>query len=540
MDLSCYIKCMKKWLIVIILAAAQFVMVLDSTVMNVSISTVAADLNTSITGMQAAITFYTLTMAALMLTGAKLGDIWGRLPAFRIGAVIYGVGSLITGLAGSLGVLMFGWSIVEGLGAVLVIPAIASLAATNYKGKDRLVAFSAIGVASGLAAAAGPLIGGYMTEYLSWRYVFFAETVVMALVLLASGRIKDTKVTNKPKLDVKGAVLSATGMGLLVFGILQSKTWGWITPLAKPEIAGYEVAPLGISLVAYLIAAGAMLLYYFFKVEADIQQKGGTPLLKVSLLKIPLLKSGLRVLSSQYFITAAVFFTIPVYLQTILGYDALETGKKIIPLSVGLIICSVAGSKMVANYSPRKIVRLGQLFLVAGSLVLVATVAPTLNGFWFTLGMFTLGAGLGLLASQIGNINMSAVGKEDTAEAGGLQGTFQNLGSSIGTALVGSIFIGSLLTGFTTSINQSQLSPAVKSQIAAATETGIGIVSPEQAEQLALDNGATPAEASEISQLYEDSQVQGLKHALFFISVIGLLSVFLSKDLPKRDPDTVD
>ena len=150
---------MKKWFIIAILGAAQFVMVLDSTVMNVSISNVAHDLGTSITGMQAAITFYTLTMAALMLTGAKLGDLWGRLPAFRIGAVVYGIGSLITGLAGSIGVLMFGWSLVEGLGAVLEIPAIAALAATNYKGRDRLVAFSIIGVASGLVVE-WTIIGG--------------------------------------------------------------------------------------------------------------------------------------------------------------------------------------------------------------------------------------------------------------------------------------------------------------------------------------------------------------------------------------------
>ena len=526
----------KKWTIISILAAAQFVMVLDSTVMNVSISTVAHDIGTSITGMQAAITFYTLTMAALMLTGAKLGDIWGRLPAFRIGAVVYGIGSLITGLAGSIGVLMFGWSIVEGLGAVLVIPAIAALAATNYKGKDRLVAFSIIGVASGLAAAAGPLIGGYVTTYLSWRYVFYAETVVMALVLLVSGQIKDQKLAFKPKLDVKGAIVSAAGMGILVFGILQSKTWGWVSPLAKPVIAGKEIAPLGISIVSYLILIGALLIIYFFRIEKALEKQGKTPLLKVSLLHIPTLKSGLRVLSSQYFITAAIFFIIPVYLQTILGFDALKTGKKIIPLSIGLILFSVIGSKMVANYSPRKIVRIGQLLLVAGSLILVAAVAPTLNGFWFTAGMFLVGSGLGMLASQIGNINMSAVDKKDTAEAGGLQGTFQNLGSSVGTALVGSVFIASLLGGFTAAINQSQLSDTIKHQISEVTQNGIGIVPASQTEQLALSKGATPAEAAEISQHYETSQVQGLKDALFFISAVGLLSLFLSKDLPKRDP----
>jgi len=529
---------MKKWFVIILLASAQFVMVLDSTVMNVSMSTVAKDLGTTITGMQAAITFYTLTMAALMLTGAKLGDIWGRLPAFRIGAVIYGIGSLITGLSVSLGMLLFGWSLVEGLGAVLVIPAIASLAATNYKGKDRMVAFSAIGVATGLAAAAGPLIGGFVTTYLSWRYVFFAETLVMLFVLLVSGKIKDTKVLKKPKLDIKGAVLSAAGMGILVLGVLQSKTWGWITPMKKPVINGHEIAPLGVSLVAYLILIGAVLLWYFFKVESKLEAQKKTPLLKVSLLKIPVLKSGLRVLAAQYFVIASIFFIIPVYLQTILGYDALKTGLKILPLSVGLVIFSVIGSKMVTNYSPRKIVRGGQLLLVAGCLVLVGTVSPSLNGILFSIGMIVTGAGLGLLASQIGNINMSAVGKEDTAEAGGLQGTFQNLGSSVGTALVGSVFIAVLLSGFTTSVNQSQLSQSTKNQVNAATQNGIGIVSQQQAEQAVLAKGGDQATATELSQQYQTAQIQGLKEALFFVSAVGLLSILLSKDLPVDDPRT--
>jgi MFS family permease len=180
---------MKRWFVLIILGVSQFVMVLDSTVMNVSISTVAEDLGTDIGGMQAAITFYALTMAAFMLTGGKLGDKWGRSTAFRIGSIVYGLGSLTTALAPNLGVLLLGWSLIEGLGAVLVIPAIAALAAVNYTGRDRVIAFSALGAITGFAAAAGPLIGGLMTTYASWRWVFVGEVIVMVLVLIVSGRI---------------------------------------------------------------------------------------------------------------------------------------------------------------------------------------------------------------------------------------------------------------------------------------------------------------------------------------------------------------
>ena len=205
---------MKKWQVIIILAISQFVMILDSTVMNVSISTVAHDLGTTISGMQAAITVYALTMAAFMLTGGKLGDKWGRRKAFVVGSIIYGLGSLITALSPSLPVLFVGWSIIEGLGAVLVIPAIAALTAINYKDKDRVVAFSILGATTGIAAAAGPLIGGFMTTYLSWRFVFMAETLIMIVAILVSKRITDTKVSGKTHIDIKSVILSAGGMAV--------------------------------------------------------------------------------------------------------------------------------------------------------------------------------------------------------------------------------------------------------------------------------------------------------------------------------------
>lgn len=507
-------------------------MILDSTVMNVSISTVAADLGTSISGMQAAITLYALTMAAFMLTGGKLGDIWGRHKAFRIGSVIYGIGSLLTALSPSLPVLLFGWSLVEGLGAVLVIPAIAALAAVNYKGKDRVVAFSILGAVTGLAAAAGPLIGGFMTTYLSWRYVFAAETIVMIGVLLMAGKIKDIKATKKIKLDIPSVILSASGLGMLVFGVLQSKTWGWFNPIAVPSIGSVEIAPFGISLVVYLILIGSLILSLFYKRQKVLEEKG-TQLLKVSLLRVGVLRGGLNVLLSQYFTIAALFFVIPVYLQTMLGYDALQTGLKLVPLSIGLMIFSAVGSKLTKTRPARQIVRGGQLAMVIGSVFMFLAIQPELSGVIFWLGMFIVGAGFGLLASQLGNLNMSAVDKSDTAEVGGLQGTFQNLGTSLGTALVGSVFMLTLMSGFVSAVNSSPTLPnTAKEQIAANSATGVAIVSPNQAEQIVIEKGGTPAEASTVKDLYQDSQLQSLRNGLFIVVLVGMLSMLLSRNLP--------
>jgi MFS family permease len=528
---------MKKWTVIAILAVSQFVMILDSTVMNVSITTVAKDLGTTISGMQAAITFYALTMAALMLTGGKLGEIWGRHRAFRIGSVVYGVGSLITALSPSLAVLLFGWSLVEGLGAILVIPAIAALAAVNYSGRSRVVAFSILGAATGLAAAVGPIIGGAVTTYLSWRYVFAAETVVMVGVLMTAGKIRDESSASKTSLDIFSSVLSAVGMALLVFGALQSKTWGWIHPLAKPVIDGHEIAPLGISLVIYLLLAGILVLWWFLERQEMLESAGRNPLLKVSMLKIPVLRSGLSVFMSQYFTIAALFFVIPVYLQVILGYDPIKTGVKLLPLSFGLLIFSAAGSKMSTVRSARNIARWGQLAMSLGILLVLGSINVNLNRWLFWVGMFIVGAGFGLLASQLGNINMSAVDKDDTAQAGGLQGTFQNLGSSFGTAIAGSVFILTLTSGFTSAVNSNtDLSQSAKTQITAKSQTGVQIVSQSQAENYVVDQGGSQQNAQTVSDLYQQSQLEALREAMFVVFAVSILSIVFSKNLPSRIP----
>lgn len=524
-----------KWTVIAILAISQFVMVLDSTVMNVSISTVAADLGTTISGMQAAITFYALTMAALMLTGGKLGDIWGRKKAFVIGSVIYGIGSLLTALSPNLGSLLFGWSLVEGLGAILVIPAIAALAAVNYKGKDRVVAFSILGAITGLAAALGPIIGGYVTTYLSWRYVFAAETVVMIGVLLVSSKIVDEKLTKKTTLDLPSVFLSAAGMGMLVLGVLQSKTWGWVIPKAIPEINGQPIAPLDISIVSYLILAGIVVLGVFVSRQRKLIAKGKDALLKVSMLSIKALRSGLNVFFAQYFIIASLFFVVPVYLQTLLGYDALQTGIKLLPLSVGLVIFSVIGSRQSAKRSARQITRVGQVFMALGSLAIISSIEPELRSLMFRIGMFIIGAGFGLLASQLGNVNMSAVAKDDTAEVGGLQGTFQNLGTSFGTALVGSIFMMALATNFNHAVQANPTVPQeVKLQIEQSTATGVGIVSGAQATQILESQGVNEATTTEVVADYQDAQVKALKEGMFFVFAMAVIALMLSKNLPAK------
>jgi EmrB/QacA subfamily drug resistance transporter len=520
----------------VILASAQFVMVLDSSVMNVSISQIVADLDTTIQGVQLAITAYTLVMAAFMLVGAKLGDIWGRDRVFAIGLGIYGLGSFTTAISPNLGVLLFGWSLVEGLGAALVIPAIAALIAANYDGKERALAYGIIGGVAGAAIATGPLIGGWVTTEFSWRYVFAAETVIVAGILLVRRRMKSApKVEHPPRLDIVGVVLSATGLGLAVFGILKSSEWGLIEPRGALTIGGQEITPFGFSAVPFLIVAGVVLLGAFAQWEERRERQGRDTLLDRSLLRIRQLYAGLTTLMMQQLILLGTFFVLPVYLQVVLGLDAFETGKRLFPLSVTLFIAALAGPRLASRLSPKRVAQIGLAALAAGALLLLGTIDVELRDAGFAIALAIFGAGAGLLLSQLGNVIISAVDPSKTNEAGGLQGTAQNLGASLGTALIGSVLIAALTTGFISRVEQNPaISPAAQARISQVAEKGIPVVTVEEVEQAAVQSGVPRAEAEAIAGDYGDAQLQALKRSIGAVAIFAVLSFWFTRGLPAR------
>ena len=516
-------------------------MVLDSSVMNVSISQIVADLDTTVTGVQLAITAYTLVMAAFMLVGAKLGDIWGRDRAFALGLAVYGLGSLTTALSPNLYVLLFGWSLVEGLGAVLVIPAIAALTAANYEGKQRALAYGVIGGVAGAAIAVGPVIGGWVTTDFSWRLVFVGEVVIVLVILFVRKQIQPSpRPERPPKLDVVGAALSAGGLGLIVFGILQSSSWGWLQPVDAPTIGGKEITPLGFSLVPFLIVGGALLLWFFGFWEERRERLGLDTLLERALLRIRSLRAGLATLMSQQLVLMGTFFVLPVYLQVVLGLDALETGIRLLPMSITMLIAALAGPKLSARLAPRLVVQIGLAAMVVAALVLVGTIDVELNETGFKLSLALFGLGAGLLMSQLGNVIMSSAPPEKTNEAGGLQGTAQNLGASLGTALIGSVLLAGLLTGFTNRLAENPaVSAPVRMQIEAATQQGIDIVTTEQAHAALISGGLTPAEADTVTADYADAQLDGLKRAMLAVALLALLSFVFTRRLPGK-PSAAD
>ncbi len=522
------------WGVIGMLAAAQFIMVLDTTVMNVSISQVAADLNTTVVGLQTAITMYTLVMAAFMLIGGKFGDRWGAKRTFWIGLIVYGIGSFGTGLSQNLTQLLVFWSLIEGLGAILVIPSIAALTAKTYEGKQRALCYGILGGVAGASMAAGPLIGGWVTAYFSWRYVFIGETVVVLFVMLFLKLIPAT-VGRKTKLDTIGAALSAAGLGAIVFGVLQSSQWGWLTP--KPA-APFTL--LGLSPTFWLITLGGVLLTLFARREAAVKSRGDEPLLDMALLGIPRMKAGLIVQACQAFIIQATFFVLPLYLQIVLGFDALQTGKTILPLSVALFVFALGGASMTSRFGAKLIVQRGLAALLVGEVVLLYFLGPDLATVGFALGMALIGAGLGLMASQVGNVIMSSVDSSRGSEAGGLQGTSLNLGASLGVALVGSIVIAMLATNFTTMVSDNpNLPDSVKQQVSVAAEKSANFASASEVESAAVEAGLTADQTAELVNDYTDAQLAALRAGLAFLALFALLALAWVRRLPDREQQVV-
>jgi EmrB/QacA subfamily drug resistance transporter len=522
------------WLPIGIFASAQFVMVLDSSVMNVSISQIVADLDTTIAGVQLAITAYTLVMASLMLAGAKLGDILGRDRTFALGLAIYGVGSLTTALSPNLTVLLVGWSLVEGIGAALVIPAIVSLIAHTYEGRERALAFGIVGGVAGAAIAAGPLIGGWVTTELSWRYVFAGETVVVAAILvIRRGLSRTPAVDRRPKLDFVGVVLSAVGLGLAVFGILKSSEWGWVEPRGALTVGGTEITPLGFSAVPFFVLAGLGCLAAFATWEERLERKGRDTLLDRSLLRIEHLRAGLSTLLMQQLILLGTFFVLPVYLQVVLGLDAFETGKRLFPMSVTMFVAALAGPRLAAGFAPRRVAQAGLVALAAAAILLLATIDVELHGTAFAIALAIFGVGAGLLLSQLGNVIMSSVDQAKSNEAGGLQGTAQNLGASLGTALIGSVLIAALSSSFIDRLEQNPAVPGpVRERVAEIAQAGIPVVPVADVEQAAVDGGLSPSEARALADDYGDAQLDGLKRAIGAVGLFAVLSLWFTRRLP--------
>jgi predicted MFS family arabinose efflux permease len=383
------------------------------------------------------------------------------------------------------------------------------------------------------------LIGGYVTTEFSWRYVFAGEVVIVIAVLLFRRRMKPAPpAARKPKLDVVGAALSALGFGLAVFGILMSSTWGWVQPKDSPTIGGHELTPFGFSLVPFLIFGGFVFLTLFKSWEERRERQGKDVLLQRSLLRIPTLNAGLETLGMMQLVLLGTFFVLPVFLQVVLGLNAFDTGKRLFPMSISMLIAALAGPRLAGRLSPKRVCQAGLGAMTLAALVLMGTIDVELHGTTFALSLILFGIGAGLLMSQVGNVIMSSAPPESANEAGGLQGTAQNLGASLGTALIGAILLTSLTSSFVSRVSENPALPQdVRTSITAKAEKGIDIVPVDQVQQAAVDAGLPPSQAEALATDYGNAQLDGLKRALLGVALLAAAGLYFTRRLPSKPLD---
>ncbi|MFF4321335.1 MFS transporter [Streptomyces sp. NPDC001568] len=525
----------KARLVLLTLASGQFLMALDSSVMNVSIATVAEDVGTTVSGIQGAITAYTLVMAMFMIPGGKVGALIGRKRSFMIGCCIYGLGSFITALAPNLPVLLLGWSFLEGIGAALILPAIVALVAGNFSVERRPAAYGLVVAAGAIAIAVGPLIGGIATTYFSWRWVFAGEVLVVLAILVLARRIADAPPAERTSVDYAGAVLSAAGLGVFVYGVLRSDEWGWFQP--KPDAPSW----IGVSLTVWLMLAGLMLLWLFLRWEARVVQRGGDPLIDPGMLQNKQLTGGLTMFFFQYLVQMGVFFIIPLYLSVALGLSALETGARLLPLSVSLLAAATLIPRYLPDISPRRVVRFGILALLAGVVVLMAALDADAGAAIVTAPLLLIGLGMGALASQLGSVTVSAVPQSQSAEVGGVQNAVTNLGASLGTALAGSIMIAALATSFLAGIEQNPAVPdSVTSQATVNLQSGAPFLSDAQLETALAEAGVSAEVSRAALDANAAARLDGLRAALAILALAAILALFFTQRIPAAQPRSSD
>jgi MFS family permease len=432
------------------LALCQFIASYAGTNMNVAISDIAKDLGSTVIGVQTAITLFTLTMAALMIPGSKLTDLWGRKFCFVLGLIIYGTGAVIAAAAPGLGVLIVGYSLFEGVGSALMIPPIYIIITVAFTDlPSRAKYFGVISAAAGVGAAVGPLLGGLITSAISWRASFVVQAVVVASIVVMAQRVEVPARTDRPVgFDLVGTVLSAVGLVLVVIGVLISRTYGWFAARQDVKIGNTVVISQGgVSPVWIFILAGGAVLAGFFWHVRRWERSGRQPLLSSRLFRNRTSNLGLVTQNIQWLIMQGSFFVISVFLQEVRGFSAIQTGLLLTAATVGILLSSMLSGRLAQRWPQRTLIWAGFVVTIAGMVELLAFARAYSSIATFVPGLFLMGLGVGAMLTSSVNIVQSAFPEQDQGEISGLSRSISNLGSSLGTAIAGSVLVSTITTG---------------------------------------------------------------------------------------------
>lgn len=502
----------------LLLAMAMFVLVVDTSLMNVSISAVVDDLDTTVSSVQGAIALEALISAAFILISSKVGDLIGRRRAYVLGLTAYAIGALAMTLAQSLAVIIVFWAIIGGLGASLLLPAMQALIHGNFQGSAQKKTYALVGASAAIAAAVGPLLGGFVTTYLSWRVGFLVEVLIIAVVLSRIGLVRDVPYTGDRRVDVVGAALSVVGMGGVVLGILVWQEGG--------------------EFVGALIAIGALALWALTRWLARRHRDGKVTLLDPDLFRLPHFRIGISQQMLQQITLGGAMIALPIFLQIKLEYDALEAGLSLAPLSLSMFAIAMLAGRKARNRRPATMVRTGFALSAVGMVLIVPIVPEATSGWYLVAPLMIAGAGLGLLVSQLNNFTLAPIEEERVSEAAGVNSAAGSFGLSFGLAMAGGILLATLAVSFTNMTEGSKVIPtAQQQQIADALEDDAQVVSNTQIEKITA--GEPEAIQDEVVRINTDANDRSLQVALLvpiLASLLGLFNAFRMMRLPDVEP----
>jgi EmrB/QacA subfamily drug resistance transporter len=490
-----------------LLAMAMFVLVVDTSIMNVSIASVVRDLHTTASGVQSAIALEALVSAAFILIGGKIGDLIGRKRAYVLGLLGYAIGALSMALAQSLTAVIVFWAALGGLGASLLLPAMQSLIHGNFEGSARRKVYALVGAAAAIAAAVGPLLGGFITTYLSWRLAFLLEVVVIAVVLSGIRLVRDVPYTGSRGIDAVGAVLSVLGMGGIVLGILAWQEGG--------------------ESVGALLAIGALALAALVGWLMRRKRQDKPTLLDPGLFRSKVFRFGITEQMLQQIALGGTMIALPLYLQIVLEYSAMQAGLSIAPLSLSMFGIALLAGRKAGGRRPSSIVRLGFALLTTGLVVLIPLIPRADSGWYLIAPLIIAGCGLGLLVSQLNNYTLSPISDERVSEAAGVNSAAGSFGLSFGLAFAGAIMLATLSFSFTNLANASTvLPPADQQRIAHALDDGAELMTNTQLKELLA--GQPNEIRDEIVRINTDARPRSLQVALVIPILAGLAGLFNS------------
>ena len=523
----------KKWAPLMVLALALFIVVLDTTIISVSIKAIIESLHSNLKAIQWVITGYSLTLAAFTITGGRLGDIFGRKRMFLVGAVIFGIGSLLASQSHSAAFLMVSVSIVEATGAALMLPATASLLVSTYRDKDRAIAFGVYGAIAGAAGTIGPVLGGWLTTNYSWRWNYLINPIIAVVILAGSFLIQEARERTPHLPDILSIILSALGLGGLVYGIIESSTYGWLKSLSNYEIFGQQFHLMGVSVSAYAIVFGVIFLVLFILRQMLLEDAGKVPLVSMGLLTNREFMAGTTVLAVAVLGQFGLIFTLPIFLQGLLGKDAFHSGIAVLPLSIAILVGSPVAGVLAGkrNVPQRYLIQCGLVLVVVGAVLLRQEVSATSTAVMFIPGLVAFGLGFGLVISQLSNLTLSAVNVQMAGEASGVNNTFRQIGTSMGQALIGALLIAGLTTQLTSDVSTSTILPAaakpqVASDVVAAAQS-LGTTD-------AAPKGVPVYITQEVTRIKNDAIVAGVKRGMEGVIAASVFALILSVTLPKR------